>query len=255
MSSKVVYHESLMQACVSYIVGRANEDRYTIATLNSNINMYAVYDGHGGTVVVDYVKNNLPTKLANALDNVNFKDTNTVKSIITQVFIKLDEDLLGMDHQNSGTTVTVALISDGLLYLFNLADSRAILFNSEGRVLLETVDHDTKNKTEIERVQASGGFIKYGRVGGILAVTRALGDFYLKPGPVIAVPDIHVYDITGPNLRLLIASDGLWEGKYKISSIVARMATNLSCNEIAKEGRCNYASPLPDDITVIVVNL
>jgi len=50
------------------------------------------------------------------------------------------------------------------------------------------------------------------RVGGVLSVSRALGDHQLKGecGGVSCVPDISVTEVDGAS-ALVIASDGLWD--------------------------------------------
>lgn len=60
-----------------------------------------------------------------------------------------------------------------------------------------SADHRTTVATEVERIEQSGGYVINGRVNGKLSVTRALGDFDLKPNlldacnnPVICTPDI-----------------------------------------------------------------
>ena len=41
-------------------------------------------------------------------------------------------------------------------------------------------DHKPDNQKEMERIQRSGGFVEDGRVNGMLALSRALGDFEYK---------------------------------------------------------------------------
>ena len=64
------------------------------------------------------------------------------------------------------------------------------------------------------------------------------------------------------NPTLLIASDGLWDGKYKDSAKVVKMALSFCqdnldflCEKVAEEGKENYGMSLKDDITVIIVSL
>lgn len=40
--------ENSINDCVKYIIGQDNEDRYKLAILDGDIQMYAVYDDHGG---------------------------------------------------------------------------------------------------------------------------------------------------------------------------------------------------------------
>jgi len=41
-------------------------------------------------------------------------------------------------------------------------------------------DHKPDNPGELARIQRSGGFVEDGRVNGMLALSRALGDFEYK---------------------------------------------------------------------------
>jgi len=69
---------------------------------------------------------------------------------------------------------------------------------------------------ERRRIKQAGGFVSFNgvwRVAGILAVSRALGDYPLKEHRlIIADPDVQTFDLD--ELRpqfLILASDGLWD--------------------------------------------
>ena len=265
--------DTIPNGCLKYIIGRADEDRSTLALLNGNIQMYAIYDGHGGKCVADYLKTNLASKLAYRLLNVDFNNQQLVKEVINKAYIDIDRKMYDL-HLTSGSTANVVLRKDNRLYIINIADSRAIIYNSDNQLLLETVDHDGDNLNERTRVESLGGIIYNGRVSGSLMVTRAFGDFTFKRkssddydprGWVSVIPDIYTFDLS-PYLgviTLLIASDGLWAGEYEDSNAVISMITSLPqklpilCDSIAKEGKRNYPTEprYKDDITVIVVRL
>uniref|UniRef100_A0A0E0C5I5 protein-serine/threonine phosphatase n=1 Tax=Oryza meridionalis TaxID=40149 RepID=A0A0E0C5I5_9ORYZ len=66
---------------------------------------------------------------------------------------------------------------------------------------------------EMERVEAAGGrVINWNgyRILGVLATSRSIGDYYLKPY-VIAEPEVTVMDRTDKDEFLILASDGLWD--------------------------------------------
>lgn len=253
-----------------YIIGRADEDRLNIVLLNDQIKMYAIYDGHSGKNVADYLKQHLPNKLAESLMDVDFNNQDLIKQIINKVYIDLDTEMYQL-KLTAGSTANVVLHKDNKLYIINLADSRAIIFNSDGKLLLETVDHDGSNLREKTRVESLGGSIYNGRISGTLMVTRGFGDFLFKrkstlgydpQGWVSVIPDIYSFDITkeGEN-TLLIASDGLWAGKYESSQEVINMIMKLPqddiCDLIAKEAKRNYPTNdyYKDDVTVIMFKL
>lgn len=66
---------------------------------------------------------------------------------------------------------------------------------------------------ELLRIQDAGGRVIYWdgpRVLGVLAMSRAIGDSYLKPY-VISEPEVTVTDRTDGDECLILASDGLWD--------------------------------------------
>ena len=50
-------------------------------------------------------------------------------------------------------------------------------------------DHKPDNAGELSRIQRSGGFVEEGRVNGMLALSRALGDFEYKSNPQVLAKD------------------------------------------------------------------
>jgi serine/threonine protein phosphatase PrpC len=78
----------------------------------------------------------------------------------------------------------------------------------------DSLDH---NPLEVARIERAGGFVFKGRVCGVLAVTRSLGDALLKPY-VIAHPHVRelklpLNDQNGHNAWrcVIVACDGLWD--------------------------------------------
>lgn len=66
---------------------------------------------------------------------------------------------------------------------------------------------------ELLRIEAAGGRVIYWdgpRVLGVLAMSRAIGDNYLKPY-VISEPEVTVTERTAEDECLILASDGLWD--------------------------------------------
>ena len=62
-------------------------------------------------------------------------------------------------------------------------------------------------------MREAGGHVIAGRVGGTLAVARALGDHALKGpnGGVIAAPSCATREFAKDDRYVLLASDGLWD--------------------------------------------
>lgn len=66
-----------------------------------------------------------------------------------------------------------------VLYTANVGDARIVLCRN-GRALRLSYDHKGSDDNEGRRVASAGGLILNNRVNGVLAVTRALGDAYMK---------------------------------------------------------------------------
>lgn len=66
-----------------------------------------------------------------------------------------------------------------VLYTANVGDARIILCRS-GKALRLSYDHKGSDENEGKRIANAGGLILNNRVNGVLAVTRALGDTYMK---------------------------------------------------------------------------
>lgn len=66
-----------------------------------------------------------------------------------------------------------------VLYTANVGDARIILCRG-GKALRLSYDHKGSDENEGKRITNAGGLILNNRVNGVLAVTRALGDAYMK---------------------------------------------------------------------------
>lgn len=97
-----------------------------------------------------------------------------------------------------------------ILYTANVGDARIILCRG-GRALRLSYDHKGSDENEGKRIANAGGIILNNRVNGVLAVTRALGDAYMKDlvtghpytTETVIQPDIDEF--------IIIACDGVSE--------------------------------------------
>ena len=235
---------------------RAHEDRYKISLLNGNTRMYAVFDGHGGSQVADYLKENLDKILAESLQGVNLDDPEKVRSRIYKGFRWIDYLMFTLNMEG-GSTAGLILITNKHIYLISLGDSTSILYD-QGRILAVSKDCKPGDDSEMRRIQGLGGFITYDpipRVHGILAVSRAFGDFVLKravgingyvaEGWVTVIPEINVL-IRPSRGSLLVASDGLWDA-FKPEQVSMAPQTSTKCEMLAYLA----AQLTTDDITII----
>jgi protein phosphatase PTC1 len=94
-----------------------------------------------------------------------------------------------------------------VLYVANAGDARGVLCR-KGRALRLTYDHKGTDKQEAKRILDSGGFVMSGRVNGVLAVTRSLGDSSMKEF-VVGAPYTTETELTEDDEMLILACDGV----------------------------------------------
>ncbi|XP_017481753.1 PREDICTED: protein phosphatase 1L isoform X3 [Rhagoletis zephyria] len=116
----------------------------------------------------------------------------------------------------AGTTALIAVIEGTKLTVANVGDSRGVMCDARGIAIPLSFDHKPQQVRERKRIHDAGGFIAFRgvwRVAGILATSRALGDYPLKDkNLVIANPDILTFELNDHKPAFLIlASDGLWD--------------------------------------------
>lgn len=85
----------------------------------------------------------------------------------------------------SGSTALTAMVSKKLLCFAHCGDCRGLLYR-DGEILQMTREHHPEMEDEKQRIEYLGGRIFAGqtnsqRVMGVLNMTRAIGDFGLKP--------------------------------------------------------------------------
>jgi len=189
-----------------------------------------VFDGHGGAWVANFTAKHL---FNNIRETESFRDNfkemtkelekgtiddkviEKVKQDITTGFLLTEEQLrdaiqLNPVLEDAGTTAVVALITEKVIIFGNLGDSRAILCCG-GRSVMVTRDHKPSDKTETDRIKDAGGFVTEGRVNGVLATSRSLGDFDLKTA-VSPYPELqHVMQDGSRDMFLVLATDGVWD--------------------------------------------
>ena len=126
--------------------------------------------------------------------------------------------------------------------------------------MTHSVFHFIFQLKERKRIKKAGGFISFNgvwRVAGVLATSRALGDFPLKEkNLVIAEPDILTFDLSDVEPKFMIlATDGLWDAfsnEEAVSFIKERLdEPHYGAKSIVLQA---YYRGSLDNITVMVVN-
>jgi serine/threonine protein phosphatase PrpC len=266
---------------------RAGEDRYQLQELGyldrtghfePEFLYYAVFDGHGGARmmgpnhVAHYAESHLHTRLASALSTIDRSNPALVEAKLKEAVIAFDRELHRL-HKLYGTTATIVLrdLRWRLIYLINLGDSRAIVTNQNtGEIIITTMDHDPGLEDERLRIEAAGGFVSsaYGmhRVNGMLALSRALGDFELKStpelkydpvkGPVSASPDVITIP-DDPRYGLILTSDAPYErDRYTDADLVVMATRGFQAGKTPRQialDMVRVISPnTTDDVSIII---
>lgn len=258
----------------------------------------AVFDGHAGFSSVKFLRDELYKECVAALQEgsvLKGKDFDTVSKALKEAFESTDRKLLNWletaeVEDESGSTATVVLIGNNMLFVSHIGDSSVVLSRS-GRAVALTESHRPygSNKAclqEIKRIREAGGWITNGRICGDIAVSRAFGDMRFKTKKnemvkkgveegrwsekfvsrirfnddlVIASPD--VFKVTlGPDAEFLIlASDGLWD--YMKSTEVVNFVRNQlrqhgdvqqACEAL---GRAALDRRSQDNISIVIADL
>ncbi|KZV51863.1 hypothetical protein F511_06908 [Dorcoceras hygrometricum] len=188
---------------------------------------FGVYDGHGGSHVANYCRDRLHSALAEELEVMKTELNEGInkpnyeeqwRTAFSKCFIKVDEEVGGKAALNPavpetvGSTAVVALVCSSHIIVANCGDSRAVLCRGKEPMAL-SVDHKPNREDEYARIEAAGGkVIQWNghRVFGVLAMSRSIGDRYLKPW-IIPDPEVMIVPRAREDDCLILASDGLWD--------------------------------------------
>ncbi|XP_031287166.1 probable protein phosphatase 2C 51 [Pistacia vera] len=204
----------------------------------------AVFDGHGGeeasetgsNLLSDYFHLHYVFKMYKLMGQFQGEFTandseslqlEVIKEALLSTIYDIDAKFTQEAVKNnllSGSTATVIVLFDGKILVANVGDSKAIIFSEieSGQgpeaslsAIELTKDHHPDQADERARIEATGGSVivrGVPRVNGILAMSRAIGDIYLKRYGVIAVPEVTGWQhISGNDRYLVVASDGIFE--------------------------------------------
>ncbi|KAG8037231.1 hypothetical protein GUJ93_ZPchr0023g33382 [Zizania palustris] len=199
----------------------------------SPMHFFAVFDGHGGPHVSALCREQMHAILAEELAAEaagEVEEGRAWRAALSRSFSRVDAlaavacacgratvprcecPLSGQTGSIIGSTAVVALLVRDRLVIANCGDSRAVLCRAGSPIPLSS-DHKPDRLDEKARIEAAGGQVMYAngaRVRGILAMSRALGDKYLKP-EVICEPDITITERTMEDECVILASDGMWD--------------------------------------------
>lgn len=257
---------------------------------SNELHYFGVYDGHGCSHVAMRCRDRLHEVVKQELENNTEsreweKTMNRSFNIMDKEVTACNEGSIGatcrceLEAQKSdavGSTAVVSILTPEKIVVANCGDSRAILCRN-GKVIPLSIDHKPDRPDELNRIQAAGGRVIYWdgpRVLGVLAMSRAIGDNYLKPY-VCCEPEVTIIDRTDDDDCLILASDGLWDVVSNETACgVVRMClkgkgpvSNTSCDGSVgnSDQACSDAAMLltklalarlsTDNVSVVVIDL
>ncbi|CAL4895205.1 unnamed protein product [Urochloa decumbens] len=212
------------------VAGDAPVDGLDRATFRLPAHFFGVYDGHGGVQVANYCRERIHSvlieELCKAEESVSGADLSGLESkkqwekAFVDCFSRVDAEVGGnaattgkpVAPDTVGSTAVVAVICSSHIIVANCGDSRAVLCRGKQPLAL-SVDHKPNREDEYARIEAQGGkVIQWNgyRVLGVLAMSRSIGDRYLKPY-IIPVPEVTIVARAKDDECLILASDGLWD--------------------------------------------
>lgn len=208
------------------------EDAYFVA---DGGRFAAVFDGHGGGGVSQYLRDRLYEKFIRfnrategdyrdegaLAENPKYPSIASFVSAFRSSFEEVDKEVcMNNELQYQGSTAVAVAVhedKDGTRTLVsaNVGDSRAIL-SRRGRAVDLTRDHKPNDEREKARILAMGERIEwdhYCKVHRVrnLSLSRAIGDRFAKPA-VSGEAEIKRFPVVEEGDEfILLASDGLWD--------------------------------------------
>lgn len=232
-------------------IGRREEMQDAVLRMDvGDGHVFGVFDGHGkigaeiaalAAASVEAAANKLDTRQS-ALEWAGS---------IALDLARLDESLQEREHiAVSGSTATIAVVQADRLATVQLGDSAVIFCPSRGEPRYLTAAHDIYNQEEIDRVAALGIEVelvglqsgKTGKYfGGVLAVSRAIGDASYRRRFVVAEAEVQSHEVNEPG-TLLVTTDGLLLGGGPRGR--ARAARDLTTYDLSSGALDEWAESL-----------
>lgn len=226
----------------------------------------AVFDGHGGGGVSQYLKKQLYQHVQENLQEKHWeeRDDQAAKDLPHQqpsiachvaalraAFEQVEKDVIADDNlaYQGSTAVAVVLheTDDGIRTLLsaNVGDSRAVL-SRKGVAVELTHDHKPTDEREKARIMAMGETIEWDQQCKVhrvrnLSLARAIGDRYAKPAVSSEVEIQRFPVVEEEDEFIVLASDGLWD--VMSSQDVVSFVHNHMNSELAsmpKDNEANY---------------
>lgn len=262
--------ESHTSHSLSYTVGTMQGYRMSMEDAHDvlidpadTLAVFGVFDGHGGSKCSQYLSHHLVKHIYRSLALLRHARTcsaaiATMRDAFFACDAKLAHDSTMVDC--GSTAVVAAIVREKYVVVANTGDSRCIL-SLDGHAKTMSFDHKPTGMGERVRIENSNGYVMSGRINGVLALSRAFGDFKFKnrllkrtenvflqqgqdmqnchvklPPELVQVtvePEFLVYDMTTKYAEaveaefLILACDGIWDC-YKNEDLVRDIRNKLA---------------------------
>jgi serine/threonine protein phosphatase PrpC/uncharacterized membrane protein (DUF485 family) len=244
---------------------RSMEDSHTLLLLD-NGGFFGVYDGHSGSATSKYC--------GEYMFQFVHQTTAFMRGEISQAlydgFIAIDKYLHSIPCFERGGCAAVVLYVDGDdLYCANAGDSRCVMCRN-GSVDALSTDHKPFLPAEQMRIERAGCYVLNRRVNGMLALSRAIGDFMFKNNSqvswemqaVTSAPEVrHTHLNRDKDEFAVLACDGIWDmmtSEQVVEFVRPRIQQRVPLGRICEELMDACLSPQPfglgcDNMSVIIV--
>ncbi|XP_057972950.1 probable protein phosphatase 2C 74 [Malania oleifera] len=218
---------------------------------------FAVIDGHGGRAAADYVAENLGKNIMKAVEHVGEEGDFHLEKAIRGGYLATDKEFLSQGVCG-GACVASVLFKDGEAYVANVGDCKVVV-SRKGVANALTNDHRVATREDERlRIESSGAYVHchngVWRVQGSLAISRAIGDLYLKEW-IISEPEITKFCLTSECQFLIVASDGLWDKVKDQEAVDMVLQDKYSLESSKKLVDASFNRGNKDDITVMIIDL
>lgn len=214
---------------------------------DANKSLFCLFDGHGGNQVSSFLSKYFIDYFNKYLEKYPKEE---MEILFKKIFKNLDLDIKKYITKSNemGSTGTVIYITKEcdpkigmkkIIYCANVGDTRSVLFTQNDCKRM-TYEHKCSDKFEEDRIKKSNGTIINNRLNGILSVSRAFGDFFLKGKGLISEPSIHKMEINSNITNyIVLCTDGIWDVVNEEDIFYLTLnnhQTETICKEIIKLG-------------------
>ena len=241
------------------------EDRFSILINfpnNEEKALFAIFDGHGGSTISEFLCQNF---ISFFMKQYQKNEVKNYEKIFQKTFSSLNDEIKKIPNSyKMGSTATIILLtketdqilgSQKVIYCANIGDTNCELF-SKSNCKRISYEHRCNDPVEENRIKKGNGSIINGRVGGIISVTRAFGDFQCKDFGLICEPYINKVNVNFNEKNFLIlATDGIWDfvSEEDIYFITMNNTDSMViCRDVVDKAKVNGST---DNMTCMVISL